>query len=88
VSDLEAFLTRRSALAEELRRLLHLPDWSNLRGDDVITLIQGLEPDLRVRANDLVLGIRELDDEALSLGLISPLEAAGASSHATAGTGD
>lgn len=76
--DRETFLERRYPIAETLRSLLQLPEWSNLRGDDVITLIQGIDSDSRIVANDCVARLRELDDEALRSGLISALEASGA----------
>jgi hypothetical protein len=54
---------RRQEIAEELRRRLGLPEWSNLRGDDVIMLTLGLDADSRVRVNDLFVELREIDDE-------------------------
>jgi len=58
-----ALQRRRSEIASELRERLGLPEWSNLRGDDVIMLVEGLDADSRVRVNDLFVEMREIDDE-------------------------
>jgi hypothetical protein len=76
--DLPAFLSQRHPIAEQLRSLLGLPESSNLRGDDVITLIQGLDEASRALANECIARLREMDDEAIRLGLITPLEGSGA----------
>ena len=54
---------RRQEIAAELRARLGLPEWSNLRGDDVIMLTLALDADSRVRVNDLFVELREIDDE-------------------------
>ena len=58
---------RRQEIAAELRHRLGLPEWSNLRGDDVIMLTLGLDADSRVRVNDLFVELREIDDERPAL---------------------
>ncbi len=60
---LEAWEKRRSEIAEQIRAILRLPDWSNLRGDDVIALVEGLDADSRILANDLFVRMREMDDQ-------------------------
>jgi hypothetical protein len=78
---LDAYLGQRRRLAGELRAFLQLPAWSNLRGDDVITLVEALEESSRVRATEVIALLRELDDAALIGGLITPLQASGAYSY-------
>jgi hypothetical protein len=56
-------VTRRSELREEIRSRLGLPEWSNLRGDDVIMLVEGLDEASRIRLNDLFVELREIEDE-------------------------
>jgi hypothetical protein len=56
-------LERRSEVAEEIRSRLGLPQWSNLRGDDVIMLVEGLDEASRVRLNGLFVELREIEDE-------------------------
>ena len=53
---------RRSEIVRELRRLLALPEWSNLRGDDVIALTLALDGETRVHVNNLFVELREIDD--------------------------
>ncbi len=60
---LQQLLRRRTELSEELRARLGLPDWSNLRGDDVIMLVDGLDEASRVRAGYLFVELREIEDE-------------------------
>ena len=54
---------RRAVVTEEIRSRLGLPVWSNLRGDDVITLVEGMDEASRVRLNALFVELREIDDE-------------------------
>jgi hypothetical protein len=53
---------RRHEIREELRRLIGLPDWSNLRGDDVIAATLALDAETRVLVNDLFVELREIED--------------------------
>ena len=53
---------RRHEVREELRRLIGLPDWSNLRGDDVIAATLALDAETRVLVNDLFVELREIED--------------------------
>ncbi len=62
-SKLKALLARRAEIELELRARLGLPEWSNIRGDDVIMLVEGLDADSRVRVNDLFVERREIEDE-------------------------
>ncbi len=52
----------RDAIVAELRRRLALPEWSNLRGDDVISIIESLDEASRQRVNLLFCELREIDD--------------------------
>jgi hypothetical protein len=54
--------SRRLEIREELRRLLDLPGWSNLRGDDVIARTLALDAETRVHVNDLFVELREIED--------------------------
>jgi hypothetical protein len=53
----------RAQIAEEIRSRLRLPQWSNLRGDDVIVLVEALDEDSRARLNELFVAMRENDDD-------------------------
>ncbi|HXH20493.1 MAG TPA: hypothetical protein VNN10_00575 [Dehalococcoidia bacterium] len=53
---------RLGRIEQELRHLLGLPAWSNLRGDDVIALTLALDAHSRVRVNDLFVEMREILD--------------------------
>jgi hypothetical protein len=53
---------RRHEIREELRRLIGLPEWSNLRGDDVIAATLALDAETRVLVNDLFVELREIED--------------------------
>lgn len=59
----DGMLVRREQIMNELRSRLRLPEWSNLRGDDVITLVESLDPVARAEVNDLFVELRELEDE-------------------------
>ncbi len=52
---------RRLAIEREIRERLELPGWSNLRGDDVISRIEALDPGSRVRLNYLFAELQEED---------------------------
>jgi hypothetical protein len=52
----------RHEIREELRRLIGLPEWSNLRGDDVIAATLALDAETRVLVNDLFVELREIED--------------------------
>ena len=62
----DSILTRRAEIDAELRMRIGLPDWSNLRGDDVILAVLGLDEASRVRVNDLFVELREIDDMSLT----------------------
>jgi hypothetical protein len=63
---LQQLLRRRAEISDELRARLGLPEWSNLRGDDVIVLIDGLDEASRVHAGYLFVELREIEDERTS----------------------
>lgn len=60
LSEIQA---RRDQIEFELRWRLALPDWSNLRGDDVIGATEALDADSRVRVNALFVERQEIEDE-------------------------
>jgi hypothetical protein len=62
----EALVLRRAEIDAELRWRIGLPEWSNLRGDDVIMAVLGLDEASRVRVNDLFVELREIEDQRLS----------------------
>jgi hypothetical protein len=62
----EALVRRRAEIDAELRWRIGLPEWSNLRGDDVIMAVLGLDEASRVRVNDLFVELREIEDQRLS----------------------
>ncbi len=61
---MDDFQDRRRAIEAEIRATLGLPAWSNLRGDDVISIVQSLDTESRVRVNYLFVDLRELLDAA------------------------
>ena len=61
----EALFQRRAEIDAELRWRIGLPEWSNLRGDDVIMAVLGLDEASRVRVNDLFVELREIEDQRL-----------------------
>jgi len=62
-ADDDGARARRLAIEREVRERLELPEWSNLRGDDVISRIEALDPASRVRLNYLFAELQELKDE-------------------------
>jgi hypothetical protein len=61
-------MSRRDQVGEEIRSRLGLPEWSNLRGDDVITLVEGLDEASRVHVGNLIAELREIEDAGASAG--------------------
>jgi hypothetical protein len=59
---------RHHEIAAELRIRLGLPEWSNIRGDDVIAPGRGARRRLARAVNDLLAERREIDDESGSSG--------------------
>lgn len=62
-ADDDGARTRRLAIEREIRERLELPGWSNLRGDDVISRVEALDPASRARLNHLFTELQELKDE-------------------------
>ena len=62
-ADEDSARARQQAIEREIRERLDLPEWSNLRGDDVISRIEALDPASRVRLNYLFAELQELKDE-------------------------
>ena len=61
-ADDDGARARRLAIEREIRERLELPGWSNLRGDDVISRVEALDPASRVRLNYLFAELQELKD--------------------------
>ena len=61
-ADEDSARARQQAIEREIRERLDLPEWSNLRGDDVISRIEALDPASRVRLNYLFAELQELKD--------------------------
>ena len=57
-----ALLARREAVREEIRARLGLPEWSNLRGDDFIMLVEALDEASRIHVGRLVAEMYEIED--------------------------
>jgi len=62
-ADDDGARARRLAIEREVRERLELPEWSNLRGDDVISRIEALDPASRGRLNHLFAELQELKDQ-------------------------